>query len=169
MPTQHLRGTGRSGASLLLMSLAVLAALAGLAYAAGPSKDDPSAQPSEILPRASRSLILDIARAENAFFAVGERGHVLTSSAGRTWKRCRCQRAPPSPLLRQWQRYLAGGHDGVILHSGDGGKTCARSDATRTHSPSGRSRQTARRIKRTGHGHPFPQCQRWHRQWAPTA
>lgn len=124
MPTHHPRGTSRFGSSLLLLPLAIAVALAGVAFAAKPLADDPSAQTSEILPRASRSLILDVARGENAFFAVGERGHVLTSSDGRTWKQVAIPtRSTLTTVAVHGNDVWAGGHDGVILHSGDAGKT----------------------------------------------
>ena len=50
------------------------------------AKDDPSVSDSEILPKASSSLLLDIARTDTGFVAVGERGHVLLSADGKNWK-----------------------------------------------------------------------------------
>lgn len=48
--------------------------------------EDPAARPSVIAPLAVRSLLLDLARAGERVFVVGERGHVLYSGdEGRTW------------------------------------------------------------------------------------
>src|SRR5687768_198277 len=47
--------------------------------------NDPSALPSETMPRASKSLLLDLVRTASGYVAVGERGHVLRSDDGKAW------------------------------------------------------------------------------------
>ncbi len=74
--------------------------------------------------RAEHSLLLDVARAGTRLVAVGERGHiVLSDDQGITWRQAQ---VPTRVLLTAvffptaadgW----AVGHDGTILHSGDGG------------------------------------------------
>ncbi len=40
---------------------------------------------AEKMPLATKSMLLDITRAGNTLVAVGERGHVVTSTDGKTW------------------------------------------------------------------------------------
>ena len=89
---------------------------------AGP--DDPSAQMSEKMPRASKSLLLDLVRTASGFFAVGERGHVLHSDDGRAWTQLVVPtRSALTSIATADGQLWVGGHDGVILHSTDGGQT----------------------------------------------
>ena len=76
MSQQHPRGRRRIGAALLMLSLPLFAADGGKAPAA-----DPSAQPAEQMPRAGKSLLLDIARTPAGFIAVGERGRRVGEDA----------------------------------------------------------------------------------------
>lgn len=79
-----------------------------------------------ILPKAPQALLLDITRAGERLVAVGERGIVVFSDdAGSHWTQAR---VPTTQMLTSvcfanphsgW----AVGHDGLILHSGDGGAT----------------------------------------------
>ena len=86
--------------------------------------DDPSQLASEMMPRASHSLLLDVTRTAAGFFLVGERGHVLSSGDGKSWKQ---QTVPTRSTLTAITsadgQLWAAGHDGVILHSADGGQT----------------------------------------------
>ncbi|MDX1540431.1 MAG: YCF48-related protein [Geminicoccaceae bacterium] len=105
---------------LLLGSLGVM--VVGSA-AAGPAD-----RSSEIMPRAVRSLILDIERVGERVIAVGERGHILISDDGRSFRQVR---APVrSTLTALASGFVPGsifavGHDGVVLKSIDGGLTWA--------------------------------------------
>ena len=72
----HVRGASRPALLLLLMVLPL---------AAAPPAGDPSALPSESMPRASKSLLLDVVKSSAGYFAVGERGHVLKSGDGKSW------------------------------------------------------------------------------------
>jgi len=81
---------------------------------------------SELAPLASRSLLLDVARAGSRLVAVGDRGHVLLSDdEGATWRQVI---VPTRAMLTgvsfgDAQHGWAVGHDGVILATADGGLT----------------------------------------------
>jgi photosystem II stability/assembly factor-like uncharacterized protein len=86
--------------------------------------EDPSAQPSEKMPRASKSLLLDLVRTASGFVAVGERGHVLRSDDGRNWTQLVVPtRSVLTAIATADGQLWVGGHDGVILHSTDGGQS----------------------------------------------
>ena len=82
-------------------------------------------RPALMAPRASHSLLVDIARAGDRLVAVGERGHVLYSDdSGRSWTQAR---VPVDVMLTAvWftdaRRGWAVGHDGMIVASVDGGE-----------------------------------------------
>jgi photosystem II stability/assembly factor-like uncharacterized protein len=65
-----------------------------------------------------------VTRTAAGFFVVGERGHVLSSGDGKTWKQ---QTVPTRSTLTAIAtadgQLWATGHDGVIIHSADGGQT----------------------------------------------
>jgi photosystem II stability/assembly factor-like uncharacterized protein len=77
-----------------------------------------------MLPRAAQSLLLDAVHASAGYFVAGERGHVLTSTDGAKWQQ---QQVPTRSTLTTLAtidgQLWVGGHDGVILHSADGGQT----------------------------------------------
>ncbi len=109
----------QAGALLLLLTLPLAAQVSSQAPA-----DDPSALPSEIMPRASKSLLLDVVRTTSGFFAVGERGHVISSSDGKQWTQVATPtRSALTSITVVDDKLWAAGHDGVILHSPDGGKS----------------------------------------------
>ncbi|HRP87027.1 MAG TPA: YCF48-related protein [Gammaproteobacteria bacterium] len=89
----------------------------------------PESEWSLIMPLASKSLTLDIARVGDTYVVVGDRGHVLISEdQGRSWMQ---QRTPTRvPLTGVWfhDRNLgwAVGHDAVILRTEDGGESWCR-------------------------------------------
>jgi len=86
--------------------------------------DDPSAQMSEKMPRAGKSLLLDVVKTASGFVAVGERGHVLRSDDGRSWTQLVVPtRSALTSIATADGQLWVGGHDGVILHSTDGGQT----------------------------------------------
>lgn len=80
--------------------------------------------PSTMTPLASRSLLNGITCAGKRLVAVGARGHILYSEdEGKSWKQAKVPVSSdltavnfPTP-----QKGWAVGHDGVILHSSDGG------------------------------------------------
>lgn len=110
----------------LLLALLVCASPAATAACADPV---PESEWSLIMPLASKSLTLDIARVGSTYVVVGDRGHVLISEdQGRSWTQ---QRTPTrAPLTGVWfhDRNLgwAVGHDAVILRTEDGGENWCR-------------------------------------------
>jgi len=114
----------------LLMALAAGTALAGMAATgAVQGWTDVLDTPALQSPLAARGLLNGLARAGERIVTVGQRGHILWSDdAGQEWHQAQ---VPVSsdlvavhfPLREQgW----AVGHDGVVLHTGDGGKTWLR-------------------------------------------
>lgn len=85
---------------------------------------DPAERPAIIAPLAAKSLILDLSRADERVFAVGERGHVLYSTdQGPTWTQVQ---VPGSATLTavyfaDEKNGWAVGHAGMILRTTDGG------------------------------------------------
>lgn len=109
--------------SRLLLGLALAAGLAAPAAHAAPAKS-PLERPAMLSAKASKSLLVDVALAGQRLVAVGERGHVVFSDDnGKTWAQAKVPVSVmltsvyfPTPKLG-W----AVGHNGVILHSQDGG------------------------------------------------
>lgn len=83
-------------------------------------------QPSLIMPKAEKSLLLDIAKAGQRLVAVGDHGHILYSDdQGKSWQQAN---VPTQQLLTavsfiNTKKGWAVGHDGLILHSSDGGES----------------------------------------------
>jgi photosystem II stability/assembly factor-like uncharacterized protein len=109
---------------LALAALAFAFAVAPQALAQDDARSDPAARPAVIAPLAARSLLIDLARAGERVFAVGERGHVLYSDdEGRTWT----QVAVPGSanltavFFNDAQHGCAVGHVETILCTWDGG------------------------------------------------
>jgi photosystem II stability/assembly factor-like uncharacterized protein len=74
--------------------------------------------------------LLDIARTDTGFVAVGERGHILVSADGRTWRQVNAPtRSTLTTISTQGAAAWAAGHDGVILNSTDAGRTWQRQRA----------------------------------------
>lgn len=122
MPKPSERGACVTGALLLTLSLASSAQSPPAAPAAG--TNDPSGMPTEILPRASQSLLLDAVQTASGFVVAGERGHVLTSTDGGQWdQRPVPTRSTLTTIATADGQLWAAGHDGVIVHSADGGQT----------------------------------------------
>ena len=122
----------RVGAALLLALFAGPAAAtpsaspAPLPEAPAPERSDGSAArlQAETMPlAASRSLLLGFAESNARAIAVGERGHVLVSESRTDWRQVAGvpTRATLTAVAAVGDRVWAVGHDGVILHSGDGG------------------------------------------------
>ena len=75
---------------------------------------------------AARSLLLDIAAADGHLVAVGERGHILFSDdRGATWTQADVPTTVTLTGVFLLDRNLgwAVGHDAVVLHTADGGRT----------------------------------------------
>ena len=108
----------------LLVTFALLPALAAAATAAAPSGADPP-EAAVIAPLAARSLLLDVkVLPDGRLITVGERGHVLISAdGGASWRQ---SPAPARATLTavyfaDAKRGWAVGHDEVILRTVDGG------------------------------------------------
>ena len=80
---------------------------------------------AEHMPLATASVLLDITRTGDTFVAVGERGHVITSKNGTDWTQAEVvpTRSTLTSVFSVENRLWAGGHDTVIITSGDSGKT----------------------------------------------
>ncbi len=84
---------------------------------------------SEMARLAPESLLLDAAEADGRIFVVGDRGHILVSEdSGATWVQAR---VPTRSMLNavtalDGKRAWAVGHDSVIVHTSDGGRTWER-------------------------------------------
>ena len=73
-------------------------------------------------------MLLDITRSGTTLVAVGERGHVLFSRDGESWEQAEVvpTRSTLTTVTHAGDRLWAGGHDAVIITSGDGGNTWTR-------------------------------------------
>ena len=83
---------------------------------------------AEHMPLATQSMLLDITLAGNTLVAVGERGHIIRSTDGENWKQAEIvpTRSTLTSVFSTGGRLWAGGHDAVIITSGDGGETWTR-------------------------------------------
>jgi photosystem II stability/assembly factor-like uncharacterized protein len=116
----------RRGFAALAAPLLALSCLS--AVAAGPA-EDAAAEPSWIAPLATKSLLLDLARAGSRVFAVGERGHVLYSDdEGNSWTQVQVPISANLTAVFFLDDRLgwAVGHDETILRTIDGGVTWER-------------------------------------------
>lgn len=119
--------------SRLLLGLALAAGLAAPAAFAAPAKS-PLDRPAVLSAKAAKSLLIDVAQAGDRLVAVGERGHIVYSDDnGKIWVQAK---VPVSVMLTSvyfptrdlgW----AVGHNGVILHSKDGGSSWSVQHADR--------------------------------------
>src|SRR5262249_16838582 len=74
-------------------------------------------------PLAAKSLLLDVARSDGHYIVVGARGGVLSSDDGRDWRQVAVPtRATLTAVTAVDAQLWAVGHDGIILHSADGGE-----------------------------------------------
>jgi photosystem II stability/assembly factor-like uncharacterized protein len=82
-------------------------------------------RPAEIMPKATQALILGVVDTGEHLIAAGDRGEILASNDGRDWAQV------PTPVrsaltavsFADAQHGWAVGHDAVILHTSDGGRT----------------------------------------------
>ena len=83
---------------------------------------------AEHKPLVTDSMLLDITRVGHTLVAVGERGHVITSKDAVNWTQAEIvpTRSTLTTVFSNGGRLWAGGHDAVILTSGDQGKTWTR-------------------------------------------
>lgn len=89
------------------------------------SQSDMDIEYAEQMPLAIDSLLLDITRSGDGYVAVGERGHVMTSTDGIQWVQAEHvpTRSTLTTVFSLGKRLWAAGHDAVIITSGDSGKT----------------------------------------------
>lgn len=114
----------RTAGAVSVLSIPLLAMSLDIA------KDDPSVSASEIMPKATHSLLLDVAKFDGGFVAVGERGHIITSADGSKWTQVAVPtRSTLTTVSASSSSIWAAGHDGVILHSNDAGETWQRQRA----------------------------------------
>ena len=106
------------------LACALVAALAAASVAPAAGFVDVLDSPAQMSPLASRSLLQAVTRAGSRVIAVGQRGHVVISTdGGASWKQS------PVPVSSDLTAVFfvddrqgwAVGHDGVILHTGNGG------------------------------------------------
>ena len=83
---------------------------------------------AEVQPLSADSMLLDVTRVADRLIAVGERGHVILSDDGKTWRQAEHvpTRSTLTSLVRVGDRLWAGGHDAVIITSGDHGTSWSR-------------------------------------------
>ncbi|MCK5378880.1 MAG: hypothetical protein KAJ78_05715 [Acidobacteria bacterium] len=80
-------------------------------------------------PRASKSLLIDVAAVDGLLVAVGSRGHILLSEdQGESWNQAEVPTRSGLNAVHFHDRNLgwAAGHDGVIVRTQDGGTTWER-------------------------------------------
>lgn len=110
---------------------AICAVLTGfqVAHATGVVVPSVLNEESVISAKASKSVLLSIARAGERIVAVGERGIILLSDdGGKNWRQAK---VPVNVTLTSVQfvdasQGWAAGHLGVVLHTGDGGETWSK-------------------------------------------
>lgn len=106
------------GRCLLAATLVAWGVLSGVTAA------EPAVVRAEMMPLATkRSLVLDIADGDQRAIMVGERGHVLVSESRSDWRQVPDvpTRATLTAVTTVGDKAWAVGHDGIILHSADGG------------------------------------------------
>lgn len=111
----------------LVLALGTALLWATAATAQDPPADDPSVQPAELLPLASKALLLDLGRTSAGLFAVGEHGIVLRGDDAGQWTQLPTPTrvALTSVASADGELWVAG-HSGVILRSSDNGDTWMR-------------------------------------------
>ena len=95
-----------------------------LASAAVPAIAQTEPQAAEKLPLAVESLLLDAIRVGDRWVAVGERGHVILSDDGQSWRQANNVpvRSTLTGIASQDSQLFAVGHDQTILKSSDQGE-----------------------------------------------
>lgn len=92
---------------------------------------DPALLDTEVQPRAEHSLLLSSVKAGDDLLVVGERGHVLVSGDGQAWSQVAQvpTRSTLNAAFALGDQVWVAGHDGVILHSADAGRSWERQRA----------------------------------------
>ncbi len=117
-----------SSSKRYLLTFLLAMTLPLFAQTAGKAPTDSAELPAEMKALAADALLLDIARTNSGYFAVGERGHVLTSTDGKSWTQVAGvpTRSTLTSIAAIDENLWAAGHDGIILASTDSGKTWTR-------------------------------------------
>lgn len=88
------------------------------------AQDDALVEPAILSPLAQRSLLMDLDQVGSRLIAVGERGHILISEDNATsWEQVQVPvrvTLTASYFVDEKQGWAVG-HDGVVLHTSDGG------------------------------------------------
>lgn len=105
----------------------LLAALAGQAFAQS-AFISPMETPAVHSSQAIRAPLNALARAGERLVAAGQRGHILVSEDGKAWTQAEVPVSSDLTALAfpNAEQGWAVGHEGVVLHSGDGGKTWSK-------------------------------------------
>jgi photosystem II stability/assembly factor-like uncharacterized protein len=120
------QGGKTPGRNLLTVLVFLALLLGGSGVAADETLD---IEYAEIQPLATKSVLLDIVKAPGGrLIAVGERGHVVLSDDGESWRQAKVvpTRSTLTSVVASGNRLWAAGHDSVIITSGDGGDTWSR-------------------------------------------
>jgi photosystem II stability/assembly factor-like uncharacterized protein len=82
-------------------------------------------RPAEIMPRATQALVMGVVDTGEHLIAVGDHGEILASNDGRKWAQVEVPvRSPLTAVsFADAKNGWVVGHDTVILHTSDGGKT----------------------------------------------
>jgi len=114
--------------SIRILSFLFIVFVEGLLIQKATAETDLDVEYAEHFPLATESMLLDITQAGETFVAVGERGHVVISTDGENWQQVEVvpTRSTLTSVFSFGDRLWAGGHDAVIITSGDGGKTWTR-------------------------------------------
>jgi photosystem II stability/assembly factor-like uncharacterized protein len=113
----------------------IAAGMLGLAVAAptwqgpAPAFRDVLDTPAVKSPLAAQGMLLGLAQAGKRLVAVGQRGHVvLSDDNGKTWQQADVPVSSDLVAVHfpTAQRGWAVGHDGVVLHTADGGRSWTR-------------------------------------------
>ena len=110
------------------LSILCIVLIQGLLVQNANAEPDIDVKYAEHMPLATESMLLDITRAGNTLVAVGERGHIVISTDGESWQQVEVvpTRSTLTSVFSAGDRLWAGGHDAVIITSGDGGETWTR-------------------------------------------
>ncbi len=123
---------------LFVFCIVTLDALAAPAPAPTSTWTDPVDAAAQIMPLAAESLLLSVARVGEHYVAVGARGDILLSDDGSHWRQVEVPtRSTLTAVTAIDAQVWAVGHDGVIVHSGDGGEHWQMQRKDPWHAPVG--------------------------------
>jgi len=125
LPSMHIADMNKSKQISAALCVLVICLLSALDAWADTVMD---VEYAEMQPLAADSMLLDVIRIDDRLVAVGERGHVIFSDDGETWQQAEHvpTRSTLTSLFRVGDRLWAGGHDAIIITSGDRGTTWSR-------------------------------------------